>query len=331
MAKLLVVIGITGNQGGSVARVFLGIPGWRIRGVTRNISQPAAKGFQAQGVEIVQGDVNDVETIKAAVAGADVVFGNTVFPANFINPTDEDWQRLKPGQTLREWCYELEYSQGKNIADAVATVDGLQLFVWSSLSAAKKWSDGKYRGVYHFDSKADVVDYIHNKLPELAERMSILQMGLFIDNWRWGQAAVPWSKQPDGTLLLNVPGDGDIPIPLVIPSDAGYYVRAIAEVGPGKNVLAFSKRIAWSDYVNLWSKITGVPASFAKTTVAEHAQLAPGGYGEEMAEMYAYAQDFGYDGSDPSVIYAQDLGVDLHEVTTIEDYIRQADWSPLLK
>jgi hypothetical protein len=72
-------------------------------------------------------------------------------------------------------------------------------------------------------------------------------------------------------------------------------------------VLAFSARLLWADYVKLWSKINGVPATFSKTTVAEHDKLAPGGYGEEMAEMYAYAQDFGYDGSDPSVIYAKDV------------------------
>lgn len=87
---------------------------------------------------------------------------------------------------------------------------------------------------------------------------------------------------------------------LVIPSDTGYYDRAIVEVGAGKNVLAFSKRTTWSDYVKLWTEITDIPASFKKTTVAEHALLAPDGYGAETAEMYAYAMDFGYDGSDAS-------------------------------
>jgi len=101
-----------------------------------------------------------------------------------------------------------------------------------------------------------------------------------------------------------------VPIPLVIPSDAGYYVRAITQVAPGKNVLAFSERLTWPEYVKIWSEINGVPAKFSKTTVAEHDKLAPGGFGEEMAEMYAYAMDFGYDGSDPSVTYAKDVSAD---------------------
>jgi hypothetical protein len=156
--------------------------------------QAAAKNLEAKGVEIVQGDANDKASMVAAVENADVVFGNTVFDNSFADPTPDDLKKLRPGQTIREWCYELEYSQGKNIADAVGTVKGLELFVWSSLSSARKWSNGKYRGVYHFDSKADVVEYIQKQLPALAKKLSILQMGLFINNWRWGQVAVPWSK-----------------------------------------------------------------------------------------------------------------------------------------
>jgi hypothetical protein len=91
-------------------------------------------------------------------------------------------------------CYDLEFQQGKNIADAVATVKSLELFIWSSLSDAKKWSGGKYPGVYHFDCKAHVIDYIKNKYPTLAAKMNVLMMGLFVTNWKWGEVAVPWKK-----------------------------------------------------------------------------------------------------------------------------------------
>lgn len=122
------------------------------------------------------------------------MYGNTAFSEAFSDPAAAHLAKLSPGQTLREWCYEKELQQGKNIADAVATLDNLDLFVWSSLSAAKKWSGGKYTGVYHFDSKADVVEYINSMHPQLAKKMSILQMGLYVTNWKWGQAAVPWEK-----------------------------------------------------------------------------------------------------------------------------------------
>jgi hypothetical protein len=143
---------------------------------------------------MVQADINDVNSLKNAFAGADIIFGNTAFSNAFVQPTAADIAKLKQGQSLREWCYELEVQQGKNIADAVASVPGLQLFIWSTLSHASKWSKGTYSGIYHFDSKAIVVDYIREKYPETASKMSLLQLGLFITNWKWGQAAVPWEK-----------------------------------------------------------------------------------------------------------------------------------------
>jgi hypothetical protein len=100
--------------------------------------------------------------------------------------------------------------------------------------------------------------------------------------------------------------------------------------------------------VKLWSKITGVPAAFEHSTVETMDKLAPGGYGEEIGEMYAYAQDFGYWAKDDtSVAFAKDvsfnmpgfrtvltflflqLGVDI-PVSSIEEYIKGEDWSELL-
>jgi hypothetical protein len=134
--------------------------------------------------------------LKEAFKGATLIFGNTAFEiVRIMFPSEIDLANLKPNQSMREFVFELEVQQGKNIADAVATVgDSLELFVWSSLSNTRKWSKGKYTGVYHFDSKATVVDYIHEKYPEVAKKMSQLQMGFFMTNWKFGQGAMPWEK-----------------------------------------------------------------------------------------------------------------------------------------
>jgi hypothetical protein len=182
---------LTKIQGGSVAKAFLKDPEYKIRGVTRDPAKAESKALVAQGIEIVKGDVEDVESLKSAFKGAHTVFGNTAFSNAFAMPTDADIEKLRPNQTLREWCYESEVQQGKNIADAVATVETLELFIWSTLSQSSKWSKGKYTGVYHFDSKATVVDYINEKYPGLAKKMNTLQIGRFITNWKWGQGAVP--------------------------------------------------------------------------------------------------------------------------------------------
>lgn len=85
---------------------------------------------------------------------------------------------------MNEYCYDREVRQGKNIADAAAKVETLEKFVCSSLSDHKKWSKGKYTWVYHFDSKAKVVEYITEQLPELARKMSVLQIGLYATHWQ---------------------------------------------------------------------------------------------------------------------------------------------------
>jgi hypothetical protein len=166
-----------------VVNAFLGIPGFTLRGVTRNRDKPESLALEKKGVEIVVADIADQDSLRAALAGAHIVFGNTAYPAE---------EAMKPGMQQR--AYELELQQGKNIADAVSTVRSLELFIWSSLSAASKWSEGQYRKVWHFDSKAHVVDYIHANHPRLAKKMSILQMGLFVDNWKNGPILVPWDK-----------------------------------------------------------------------------------------------------------------------------------------
>jgi len=73
-----------------------------------------------------------------------------------------------------------------NGADAAAasTLGTLERFVYSALSNAKKWSKGKYTWVYHFDSKAAVVEYVKEKYPQLDAKMSTLQVGEYATNWK---------------------------------------------------------------------------------------------------------------------------------------------------
>lgn len=178
-----------------MADIFLGKPGWKVKGLTRNPSSPTSQALSAKGVQIIKGDVNDVDSLKAAFRGVDVIFGNTVFSDAMVNSNSPDLDFMKPGQNTRELGYDLELQQGKNVVDAAASVaPTLDKFIWSSLSNATKWSNGKYTGVYTFDCKAHVVDYIYEMYPELAEKTSVLQMGLFITNWKWGRTAVPWQK-----------------------------------------------------------------------------------------------------------------------------------------
>jgi len=74
--KIITVFGITGNQGGSVARSLVKNPTFRVRGITRNVESERSKLLLAAGVEMVQADGFDADQIKAAFKDTWGVFLN---------------------------------------------------------------------------------------------------------------------------------------------------------------------------------------------------------------------------------------------------------------
>lgn len=120
MSKLLVVIGVTGNQGGSVARRFLKDPVYKIRGLTRNSSSPAALELSKLGVEIVQADLNDRASLIVALKGANLIFSVTNYWEPFFRP-DARAAADAQGVTCRKYAYDVEMRQGKNVVDAAGS------------------------------------------------------------------------------------------------------------------------------------------------------------------------------------------------------------------
>ncbi|KAK3678812.1 hypothetical protein LTR78_001265 [Recurvomyces mirabilis] len=197
---------------------------------------------------------------------------------------------------------------GKSIADAAATIQGSELFIWSSLADASKWSQGQYRKAWHFESKARVVDYIKEAHPHLAKQMSILQMGLFVENWKWGPISVPWFKEADVTNILRIPGNGHQAVSFVNPSDTGKFIDALAQLPKGTVLLAYGDRLTWDQDVSMWTECTNVKARLQKTSIHQHFTLdGDAGYAEEMAKTYAYMVDYGYHGRDPGVLMPADV------------------------
>lgn len=73
--SLVLVTGITGNQGGGVANAVLD-RGFKVRGLSRNIASDRSREWAARGVEMVQGDFTDYDSMKRAVEGVDYLFLN---------------------------------------------------------------------------------------------------------------------------------------------------------------------------------------------------------------------------------------------------------------
>jgi hypothetical protein len=188
MKKLIVIVGITGNQGGSVASTFLQDPTWRVRGLTRDTQSAAAQALLKQGVEMLEADLHDPSSLKDVFKGAKLVFSVTDFWKPFFDPVNQA-RAKEQGKSIGQYAYELELEQGKNIVDAVAReVDSLDDvgFIASTLCSAKELSKGKYQELYHFDSKADVFPtYLQNNYPDLASKTSYLNTGYFFTSWQF--------------------------------------------------------------------------------------------------------------------------------------------------
>ena len=83
--KIIAVLGSTGSQGGGLVRAILADPagGFAARAVTRDTSKDKAKALASAGAEVVKADLDDVESLKKAFAGAHGVYAVTNFWEHF--------------------------------------------------------------------------------------------------------------------------------------------------------------------------------------------------------------------------------------------------------
>jgi len=182
-----VIIGITGNQGGSIARTFLNDPSWRIRGLTRDTQSSTSLALSALGIDMVQANLHDPSSLADVFKGANLVFSVTVFWKPYFDPANRA-RAAAEGKSIGQYAYELEVEQGKNIVDAVAReVDGLDDvgLIASTLCNARESSGGKHKELWHFDGKAEVFPkYLKKNDPALAKKTSYLHTGYFFTSWQ---------------------------------------------------------------------------------------------------------------------------------------------------
>ena len=341
MAQTIVVLGATGTQGASVVDAFLPLaPKWQIRAVTRNPDSAAAKALLLKGIEVVKADTGDRLTLKTAFAGATAIFAVTDYWSPFFTPGERE--KIPKGQLLREYGYDNELRHGQNIADAAATVDTLTHFIWSALPSPKKASKGKYNGIYHFDSKGAITEYIQEKQTELAKKMTIIYISFYISNLIMYEMMKPvkvslvlnpmrpsqlTSQHPDGFTFDRLCG-GDTKLPFIdTRKDTGPFVKALVETGPRKRLLAYTAMLNFNEIARLWSEATGQPAKHRRVTMEEVKKKFPT-EGEETNSVM-YAAEFGYAGGEIGVLEPMDLGFESRP-GDIKAWMSQQDWSQII-
>ncbi|KAE8336591.1 hypothetical protein BDV24DRAFT_141506 [Aspergillus arachidicola] len=324
--KLIVVTGVTGIQGGSVARLFAQDPHWRVRGITRNPNKPSNASLREAGIELVAGDYDDVSSLDEAFTGAHAIFATTDF-WQFVKDPQALAEAEKRGKQVNEIAFEREIQQGKNIVDAAAKhVSTLDRLVMSTLSNSKKWSNGEILWNLHFDGKAQYAEYLQQSHPLLAAKTSYFHIGVYLSNW-WNPLQRP-EKRADGTFVLHVvQGLGDKPIPWVhAQTDTGYLVKALLRAPPGTAILGCSRLIRYEDYWKLWATIKGVRLVVQVDKEFDTAG-APDWMAKEIYESKLYVSKYGWAGGDPNVKRPEEAGVEMDKLMDIERYMRETDYT----
>src|SRR5690349_13368595 len=271
--KIIAVVGATGAQGGGLVRAILGDPnsGFVARALTRKVDSDKAKELAKLGAEVIAADLDDLESLKRAFAGAYGAFCITNF-----------WEHFSP---------EKEIAQAKNMAQAAKQAN-LQHVIWSTLEDTRRWvplSDhrmptlmGKYK-VAHFDAKGEA-----DKLfTEAGVPTTFLLTSFYWENLIY--FGVGPKKGPDGKLALTYPM-GDKKLPGIAVDDIGKTALAIFKKGKeyiGKTVGMAGEHLTGKQMAAAPTKALGQAVRYTEVSPEENRHFGfPGA--EDMGNMFQF-------------------------------------------
>ncbi|KAL4810702.1 hypothetical protein BDV18DRAFT_646 [Aspergillus unguis] len=330
---LLVVLGATGNQGGSVLSHFLSLSPspYALRGVTRNPSSTKSAALAARGIEMVAADHDDPSTLDLAFEGASAIFSVTDFWPPFFNTAERE-KAAASGQSIGERCRDLEAQQNRNIIDAAARVSSLERFVFSSMANTTKLSDGKYRHVYHFESKAIAEEYGRTTHPELWKKTSVFYAGLYLENWFGDSGTLlrpKLSKEKDTLLMTlgNILGSAPFPV-YSARNDTGALVHALLRAAPDQKMIGVNDWLSLRDLATIIAQTVGKRIEFVSQDPSF--DMGDPEAEKEMVDMLGFCVEFGYDGGkiDGNILQPTDLGVEI-KLESVKEWCEKQDWSVL--
>ncbi|KAK8095160.1 uncharacterized protein PG998_014384 [Apiospora kogelbergensis] len=270
MPRIVTIVGATGIQGGSVTRALLDSPGLSLRAITRNAKSDNAKTLTSHGIEVVEADLNDVDSIRAAFAGSHAIFALT----NFFETV--------PTLGVKK-SMEIETRLGINLADAAADTDSLTHYVWSSLPNSRKNTGGKIV-IPYYESKNKVDDYIKMHHPQLLAKTTFFWAGWYASNMEYPffkPLEVP-SADGSGKLyiqLLAVPASARIPLAGDEKTNVGLFVKAILDQPektlPARAVAGCVEQLTYGEMVRAYGTAQGTDIRCVQISKDDYQKLWP--------------------------------------------------------
>lgn len=275
--KIIAVVGATGAQGGGLARAILADPegGFAVRALTRNPDSPQARELARLGAEVVQADLDDVESLERAFRGCYGAYCLTNF-----------WEHLSP---------EKETAQATNLAEA-ARAAGIQHAIWSTFEDTRDrvpldddrmpTLQGRYK-VPHFDAKG----VANQEFTKRGVPTTFLLTSFYWDNAiNFGTGPKPG---PDGTLALTMPM-GDRRLPGIAVEDIGKAAYGIFKAGKeyiGRTVGVAGEHLTGAEMAAAFSRALGREVRYNDVPPEVYRGFGfPGA--DDMGNMFQYKRDF---------------------------------------
>ena len=252
--RTVLITGVTGNQGGATARALAG-RGLRLRGMTRRPHSDAARALKDLGVEIIEGDLDDEDSLKRAVEGAWGVYA-----------VQNTW----------EAGVEKEETQGHRLA-RLAHDAGVERYVYASVGSAHRDT-----GIPHFDNKHRVEDTVRALgFPSYA----IIRPVFFMEN-----LTSPWFLSGD---TLHAAMKPTTVLQMIAVDDIGKYgALAFAEPLRLKNraIDIAGDAVTMPTVARVLGKALGRTINFVEVPIEEVRKNS-----EDLAIMLEWFGDVGYD------------------------------------
>jgi uncharacterized protein YbjT (DUF2867 family) len=252
----VLVIGATGQQGGATARHLLA-DGWPVHALVRDPTSVAAQRLQTAGAELVAGDLDDPDSLRAAVEGVHGVF---------LALTMMTGPRITPEGVAAE------IRRGEAVADLAEKV-GIEHVVYSSLNGANAGS-----GIPYYESKARIEEHIR----ALGLPATVLRPVSFMDNF----ATYNRPALVGGEVVVGLAVDPALPMQLISVSDIGAFA-AIAFDRPeeflGRTVEIAGDALTPPQIAEAFGRACGLPARFQQTPIEQIRA-----FDEQLARMFTF-------------------------------------------
>jgi len=258
--RIIAITGATGQQGGAVARELAG-KGFKLKALTRKPDGEPAKALAKLGIEVVQADLDDADSLARAFSGAWAVFA-----------VQNTW----------EAGVEKEEEQGKRTAK-VARENGVQHFVYSSVGSADRNT-----GIPHFENKWRVEKTVRDlEFPSHA----ILRPVFFMEN-----LPSPWFLNGDKLISAL---DPNTTLQMVAVADIGRIGARLfteAENYKGREVDLAGDALTLPEAAKKLGRGAGRTIEYVQVPMAEIRKNS-----EDFALMLEWFEKVGYDADIPAL------------------------------